>query len=107
LNALAASGDRAAFAVLVARHEARLRGFLRRVAGPVDADDLAQDTFVRAWERAAQFGAGASYGAWLLRIGWHLFLCSSDRSTISGRSGGVRPIFRSGGSRSDQAMTWC
>lgn len=74
LNARAANGDRKAFAILVARHEARLRGFLRRVAGPADADDLAQDSFVRAWERAAQFDASGSYAAWLIRIGWHLFL---------------------------------
>lgn len=85
LNALAASGDRAAFAVLVARHEARLRGFLRRVAGATDADDLAQDTFVRAWERAAQFGGEASYPAWLMRIGWHLFLDEQRRSASRDR----------------------
>lgn len=85
LNARAASGDRAAFAVLVARHEARLRSFLRRVAGAADADDLAQDTFVRAWERAAQFGAGASYAAWLMRIGWHLFLDERRRSASRDR----------------------
>lgn len=84
LNALAAKGDRAAFAELVARHEARLRGFLHRVAGPVEADDLAQDTFVRAWERAAQFGAGANYAAWLLRIGWHLFL--DERRRVASRA---------------------
>lgn len=74
LNGRAAGGDRAAFALLVTRHEARLRAFLRRIAGPSDADDLAQDTFVRAWERAAQFDASGSYAAWLTRIGWHLFL---------------------------------
>lgn len=79
LNARAAAGDREAFAVLVARHEARLRGFLRRVAGPADADDLAQDSFVRAWERAAQFDASGTYAAWLTRIGWHLFLDEQRR----------------------------
>jgi len=80
LNARAARGDRAAFAVLVTRHEARLRGFLRRVAGDADSDDLAQDSFVRAWERAAQFDANGSYEAWLMRIGWHLFLDERRRA---------------------------
>ncbi|WP_158624665.1 RNA polymerase sigma factor [Caulobacter sp. 602-1] len=81
LNARAANGDRKAFALLVARHEARLRGFLRRIASPSDADDLAQDTFVRAWERAAQFQAGGSYAAWLTQIGWRLFLDERRRVT--------------------------
>ncbi|ASR42605.1 hypothetical protein BEN78_03560 [Xanthomonas citri pv. mangiferaeindicae] len=85
LNARAAAGDRAAFAVLVARHEARLRGFLRRVAGAADADDLAQDTFVRAWERADQFGTEGSYAAWLTRIGWHLFLDERRRAASRDR----------------------
>lgn len=67
-------GDRAAFRLLVLRHEARLRHFLARLAGPADGDDLAQDTFVRAWNHAADFRGEGRYGAWLTGIGWRLFL---------------------------------
>lgn len=66
-------GDRAAFQLLVLRHEGRLRAFLARVAGS-DADDLAQEAFVRAWTRAADFRGEGSYAAWITGIGWRLFL---------------------------------
>jgi len=74
----AARGDRAAFAQLVRRHERKLRGFLRKLAGH-DADDLAQETFVRAWRSAAAYRGEGSYEGWLLRIGWRLFLTARSR----------------------------
>lgn len=73
LNHRAAGGDRAAFQLLVLRHEARLRGFLARVSGS-DADDIAQETFVRAWRRAGDYRGQGSYAAWLAGIGWRIFL---------------------------------
>lgn len=73
LNHRVAAGDRAAFQLLVLRHEGRLRGFLSRVAGS-DADDLAQEAFVRAWQRAGDYRGQGSYAAWLVGIGWRLFL---------------------------------
>jgi len=78
LNRRVVAGDRAAFDVLVARHQSRLRGFLRKLCGqPSTADDLAQETFVRAWQRCRQFDGSdtsSSYAAWLVRIGWRVFL---------------------------------
>lgn len=50
-----------------------MRAFLARVAGS-DADDLAQEAFVRAWTRAADFRGEGSYAAWITGIGWRLFL---------------------------------
>lgn len=44
-----------------------------RVAGAT-ADDIAQETFLRAWRRAAQFDGRGSYAAWLRAIGWRIFL---------------------------------
>ncbi|MGN6689477.1 MAG: RNA polymerase sigma factor [Sphingopyxis sp.] len=73
LNHRVAAGDRAAFQLLVLRHEGRLRAFLSRVAGN-DADDLAQEAFVRAWQRAGDYRGQGSYAAWLAGIGWRLFL---------------------------------
>jgi len=57
----------------VLRHEGRLRAFLARVAGS-DADDLAQEAFVRAWQRAGDYRGQGSYAAWVMGIGWRLFL---------------------------------
>lgn len=73
LNHRVAAGDRVAFQLLVLRHEGRLRVFLSRVAGS-DADDLAQEAFVRAWQRAGDYRGQGSYAAWLTGIGWRLFL---------------------------------
>ena len=41
------------------------------------ADDLAQDTFVKAWRMASGWRGEGSYEGWLLRIAWRTFL--SDR----------------------------
>ncbi len=73
LNQRVVGGDRAAFQLLVLRHEGRLRAFLARAAG-CDADDLAQETFVRAWQRAGDYRGQGSYAAWIMGIGWRLFL---------------------------------
>lgn len=74
LNRRAAAGDRGAFGTLVRRHEARLRGFLARVAGADEADDLAQEAFMRAWRNAAAFRG------WLFAIGWRVFVDSTHRA---------------------------
>lgn len=85
LNARAIAGDRVAFGMLVARHEQGLRVFLSRLAGASDADDLAQETFLRAWQRARQYDTSGSYRAWLARIGWRLFLDQNRRSAAQHR----------------------
>jgi RNA polymerase sigma-70 factor (ECF subfamily) len=38
------------------------------------ADDLAQETFLTAWSRAASFTGQGRYRGWLLRIAWTTFL---------------------------------
>ena len=50
-----------------------MRGFLSRVAGS-EADDIAQEAFVRAWQRAGDYRGEGSYAAWLTGIGWRIFL---------------------------------
>lgn len=78
LVAAAAAGDAAAFTELVRRHERRVRAFLSRLCrGGEGADDLAQETFVKAWRMAGAFRGEGSYEGWLMRIAWRLFL--SDR----------------------------
>ena len=39
-----------------------------------NADDLAQETFLRAWTRAGSYGGGGRYRSWLLGIAWNAFL---------------------------------
>ena len=61
------------------RHEGRVRAFLARLCRGDShlADDLAQETFVKAWRSAAGWRGEGSYEGWLLRIAWRTFL--SDR----------------------------
>lgn len=75
LAAAAARGDAAAFETLVRRHERVVRGFLARLApGGGRAEDLAQETFLTAWSKAASFSGIGRYRGWLMRIAWSTFL---------------------------------
>lgn len=58
------------------RHERRVRSFLARLTGGEGADDLAQETFLKAWRTAASYRGDGSYPGWLLRIAWRCFLTS-------------------------------
>jgi len=70
----AQAGSADAFGRLVQMHQQGLRAFLRRLSGnPVDADDLAQDTFVFAWEHIGRFDPARSFRPWLFGIGWRKY----------------------------------
>jgi len=51
-----------------------LRAFLRRLSvNPADADDLAQETFVFAWEHIERFDPARPFRPWLFGIGWRKY----------------------------------
>jgi RNA polymerase sigma-70 factor, ECF subfamily len=62
--------DRAAFGELVRRHQPLVRGFLRRMLGGRHdlADDLAQETFIKAHRGLRGLRGGAAFPAWLCAI---------------------------------------
>ncbi len=69
LAARAQGGSLAAFGALVDRYEKRLIGFLVQRAGERHmAEDLAQETFVRAWRRLETFDAERRFSTWLFTI---------------------------------------
>lgn len=74
-RALQEDGARA-FEALVRRHQGRVRAQLRRLLGddPALADDLAQDSFVLAWRKLAQFRGESRFATWLHRIAHARFL---------------------------------
>ena len=64
----AQSGDLAAFGDLVRRHEAVVVRVAARIVGPADAEDIAQDAFIRAFHGLGGFRGETAFRAWLLRI---------------------------------------
>jgi len=63
------NGDPAAFEALVRQHQRMVHSLTYRMTGSLaDAEDLAQETFVRAYEQIAQYQGGAKFSTWLYRI---------------------------------------
>jgi len=70
-------GEQEAFGQLVRRYEARLINVIRRFVRDLEsARDLAQETFLKAFERLNQFDPSRRVGPWLFRIGVNLALDS-------------------------------
>lgn len=62
-------GDEHALAGLMARWETGVKAFLLRLGvPPSDVEDVAQETFVRIFEKRAAYRAGAAFKPWLLTI---------------------------------------
>src|ERR1700749_2140202 len=72
----ARAGDAAAFGLLVRQDPSKVRGFLRRLTrgDAALADDLAQETFLEAHRKLAQYRGEGSFGSWLCGIAWSRFL---------------------------------
>jgi len=67
--AQARAGDPGAFRVLVERHSRNLFRLAYRMTGhQQDAEDVVQETFLRAYRQLAKFDERASFGTWLYRI---------------------------------------
>ncbi len=63
------SGCRACFGELVSRYSVRLYRFLRhRTSNAHDAEDLVQDTFVRAFENIGRYRSSYCFSTWLFTI---------------------------------------
>jgi RNA polymerase sigma-70 factor (ECF subfamily) len=96
-----ASDDRDAFGELVRRHQGTVRGVLRRLCAgdAAGADDLAQSTFLRAYERLRDYRGDAAFPSWLVRIACNAFLSDARRSKErTGESREEQPLAPTGGS---------
>lgn len=72
----ARAGDADAFRVLVERHSRSLFRLAFRMTGnQQDAEDVVQESFLRAYKQLAKFDERASFGTWLYRIAAN---CSLD-----------------------------
>jgi RNA polymerase sigma-70 factor (ECF subfamily) len=61
-----------------------VRGFLDRLVRGHGGDDLAQETFLKAWRMASHYRGEGSYEGWLLRIAWRNFLSERRRAPPAG-----------------------
>ena len=79
----ARTGDAEAFRVLVERHSRSLFGLAYRMTGnEADAEDVVQDSFLRAYRQLRAFDDRASFGSWLYRIAVN---CSLDLMRVRKR----------------------
>jgi len=73
-------GDHAAFARAIEPYRRELRAHCYRMAGSLhDADDLMQDSLLRAWRGIASFEGRASLRTWLYRVTTHACLDKLER----------------------------
>lgn len=83
----AQQGSFVCFSELVTRFEVRLFNFLlRRVGVSADAEDLTQDTFMRAWKNIQRYTPRWRFSTWLFTIGSRL-ASSHLRSAARTRAG--------------------
>lgn len=64
----ATQGDIGAFEALVARHQGAATRLAAVIGGSADADDIAQEAFVKAYRALDRFREGAPFSPWLMRI---------------------------------------
>jgi len=73
--------DTDAFGELIRRHQSHVRNFLRKLCGDMSmADDLAQDSFMRAWDKLHTYSGSGSFIGWMLKIAYTTFLQSRRKS---------------------------
>lgn len=69
LMGLAGAGDMTAFEQLVERHQRLVVGTVGRMLGTnSDAEDIAQQVFVRVWKNVKRYEPRAKFTTWLLKI---------------------------------------
>jgi len=82
LMAKTAEGDLASFEELVGRHQNRVFGTaVRMLNSEEDAEDIAQQVFVRVWKSAKRYKPTAKFSTWLMTITRNLVLNEIRRRT--------------------------
>lgn len=80
-----ATGERQAFDRLFSLYDARLRAFLRAKVGRVEADDLLQEVYVKAYLRIRQFNGASQFSTWLFGIAVNEFLTARRKQKLLSR----------------------
>ena len=76
-------GDKQAFGLLVAKYQRKLARLLSRLSrDPAEVEDIAQETFIKAYRALPSFRGDSAFYTWLYRIGINTaknFLVSQGR----------------------------
>lgn len=68
-----AAGDQGAFRLVIGRHLGAVHALgWRLLRNRADAEDVAQEAFLRLWRRAADWQEGGTIAAFLLRVAYNL-----------------------------------
>ena len=99
----ARAGDEVAFAHVVEATQVRLVAFLRLQLGQsADAEDVAQEAYLRAWSGLARFDPRRSFGTWLFTIARHLAIERLRRAASTTRlAEGTSPLHELADRRAD------
>ena len=76
-------GDPAAFEALIRQHQRMIYSLTYRMTGSAaDAEDLTQETFLRAWRQIGSYRAACKFSTWLYRIAINACLNWRERETL-------------------------
>ena len=64
----ARQGDSSAFETLVRRYQDKVYNICRYMLAPGDAEDAAQDSFIKAYRNLDRFTPSPGFSAWITRI---------------------------------------
>lgn len=79
--------DNAVFSELVKRHQMSLFAFMHRYTDEKFlAEDLTQDTFIKAFEKITQFNQKSTFKTWLFSIAYREFLQTKRKSNAFGKA---------------------
>ena len=103
--ARSARGDRHAFETLVQRHQRSVLNFIYRFIGDqIEAEDLAQEVFLRSWQSAATYKPTAKFTTWIYRIAANLCI-NKQKSDRIRRLFMVPPSRKEEGDLGDKSST--
>lgn len=80
LIVLSQKGDKQAFGELIQRYKGMVFTIVYRILGnPSEAEDVAQDVFIRAYKALPRFRKEAKFSTWLYRICYNLCITMSKK----------------------------
>jgi RNA polymerase sigma-70 factor (ECF subfamily) len=74
-----AAGERAALGQLYRRHHRRVFNVVVRMVGPQEAEEVAQDAFVRIFKGLKRFRGDSSLSTWIYRVAMNVCLTHLSR----------------------------